>query len=68
MDPTIETDLVLDTLLETAKEMNVEISDQFITATYTLFAGYQFSENELDTVTDHLRDLLQNEIASEIKK
>ena len=68
MDQSIEPDLVLETLIETAKEMNAEISDQFIKATYTLFAGYQFSENELEKVTDHLRDLLQKEIATEITK
>ena len=61
-------DFVLDTLIETAKEMNVDLSEDFIRSSYELFAGYQFSESELKNVTDKLRDLLQKEIADEIEQ
>ncbi len=61
-------DFVLDTLIETAIEMNVDLSEDFIRSSYELFAGYQFSESELKNVTDKLRDLLQKEISDEIEQ
>jgi propanediol dehydratase small subunit len=61
-------DYVLETLIETAKEMNVDLSEDFIRSSYELFAGYQFSESELKNVTDKLRDLLQKEITDEIEQ
>jgi propanediol dehydratase small subunit len=61
-------DFVLETLIETAKEMNVDLSEDFIRSSYELFAGYQFSESELKNVTDKLRDLLQKEITDEIEQ
>ena len=61
-------DLVLDTLLETAAELKVDLSESFIRDTYALFADYQFLESESRVVLDKLRDLTETEISEEAKK
>lgn len=65
MNPANDPDLVLDTLLETADELKVDLSESFIRDTYALFADYQFLESESRVVLERLRDLIQTEISEE---
>lgn len=61
-------DLVLETLLETAAELNVDLSETFVRETYALFADYQFSEFERNKAVDKLRELLEIEIRTDINQ
>jgi hypothetical protein len=61
-------DLVLETLLETAAELNVDLSETFVRETYALFADYQFSESERNKAVDKLRELLEIEMRLEINQ